>query len=129
MSSSNYGCSADTIKIDFLKEQCPDEYAELLLAMANADVCLSDFFIAKHFEDDFECDDTDAELIESFYEVLQKAFEEKTGLELGTVYHDAEERSDELDGGAFTVDGVYGYTVAGEKFKDKIEKLNWTTFG
>ena len=129
MSSSNYGCSADTVKPDFVKEQCPKEYNAFAILGMSSKVPLQDFFIAKHYEDEYECSDADAELIESAWEDLQKAFEEKTGLELGTVYHSAEERSDELDGGAFTVDGVYGYTPAGDKFKEHIEKLNWTTFG
>jgi hypothetical protein len=131
MSSSNYGCSADIVTPEFVKEQCPIEYGTLFEMLTKADVTLTDFFLAKHFESDYEniADEADAEMIEFAWGVLIAAFNEKTGLELGTVYHDAEERSDELNGGAFKVDGVHGYTAAGEKFKEHIEHKDWTIFG
>ena len=131
MSSSNYGCSADTVTLDFVKEQCPGQFEALSQILSETDVSFDDFFLAQYFDGDYENinDNVEPEIIDGVYEVLKKAFIEKTGLVLFTVYHDAEERSDELDGGSFAVDGVYVLSEAGKKFKDKIEHKEWTTFG
>ena len=131
MSSSNYGQSADTVSIDFVKEQCPETFEALNQILSDADVSLDDFFVAKYFDGDYEtCNDNfETEDIDKVYEALKADFIEKTGLGLLTVYHDAEERSDELDGGSFAVDGVYVLSEAGEKHKDKIEHKEWTTWG
>ena len=131
MSSSNYGCSADTVSNDFLKEHCPEVFAAFMKVLGEAEVTLEDFFVAKHFEDDFETakEDFDTDLIVNAYTSLQEDCKNKTCLELGTVFHDAEERSDELDGGAWSVDGVYGLTEAGRNHINEIVHVEWTTFG
>jgi hypothetical protein len=131
MSSSNYGNSADTVSNDFIKEHCPEAFASFEKVLGEAEVELTDFFLAKYFEDDFETakEGFDTELIQKAYVALQEDFKDKTHLELDTVYHDAEERSDELNGGAWSVGGVYGLTEAGRNHIDKIEHKEWTTFG
>ena len=68
---------------------------------------------------------------EKKYLALRKAFEEKTGLEIGVFYHDRDEgdRYDDFFGRAWWVDGVYQYTPAGEKYKSKITRKSFVTYG
>lgn len=66
---------------------------------------------------------------------LCNTFEKTTeGLKLSLTYYDVEsaERYDEVeekDGCIFDVDGVYQYTPAGEKFKDKLFRSSYVVFG
>ena len=131
MSSSNYGCYADTVSSDFVKKHCPVTFKAFEEILKEAEVDMDSFFTAQYYDGDYQdmADDFDDELIDNAYGALKDDFNNKTGLYLGTVYHNAEERSDELNGGAWSVEGVYGYTAAGEKFKADIERLEWTTFG
>jgi hypothetical protein len=131
MGMETSACHADTVDNEFVAKQCPLEYRILIDTLNGAEIELDDFFLAQYFDGDYDNlkEGFDDQLIDEAYDALKKAFNEKTGLELGTVYHDAEDRGDELDGGAFSVDGVYGLTAAGEKFKDDIERKFWTTFG
>lgn len=123
MSMSNCACHADTVEIDFVKEQCPKEWEDFNSALLEDDITFDHFCIMKTGEDELD------EAIEDAYDALCKAFNKVTGLELGVVHHEAEDRGDELDGGSFSVEGVYGYTTAGEKHKSSIERLYWTTIG
>ena len=133
--SSNYGNLADTVTVDFVKTQCPKIFEAFRSILNRFGVDLNSFFLARYFGDDYSSQvddavvDIDDQLIEEAYESLQKDFLAMTGLELGTVYHDAEEQSDELDGGSFSVDGVYQLSTAGKKHIKDITRLHRTTFG
>lgn len=131
MSSSNYGCSADTVTNDFVKKHCPEVFEAFEKVLGEADVDIQSFFYAQYMDGDYSeiKEDFDAELVDKAYGDLKEDFFMRTGLSLSTVYHDAEERSDELDGGAWAVEGVYGLTEAGRNHKDSIEHVEWTTFG
>jgi len=123
MGMSNCACHADTIRIDFVKEQCPKEWEDFNSALSDDDMSFDHFCILKIGEDELD------EAIEDTYDALCEAFNKVTGLELGVVHHEAQDRGDELDGGSFSVERVYQYTPAGEKYKKSIERKFWTTFG
>ncbi len=133
MGMGNYPCQADTIEIEFVKEMCPDELDDFLVALDDNGVSREDF--AQAFEQDdlqdiASCTAEEEKQIMVEWDKLYGTFKKATGgLELGMVYHDADDRGDELDGWKFSVDGVYGYTPAGEKYKDKIIRKSWTVFG
>jgi hypothetical protein len=66
------------------------------------------------------------------YRSLQLAFENATGLEVYLEWHDHDDcgdRYDDVNGYFWSVDGVYQLTPAGEKFKDKIARKFYVTFG
>lgn len=131
MSMETSGCNADTVSNDFLKKHCPKTFEALEQILIDGGIELNDFFLAQYFDGDYNNldDGFDDQLIDKAYGALKQDFNDMTGLTLETVYHDAEDRGDELDGGAWSVDGVYGYTEAGEKFKEEITHIEWTTFG
>ena len=131
MSMETSACYADIVSNEFVAKQCPLEYGMLIDTIISAGIDIDVFFFAKYFDNEYDNieEGFDVHIIDKSYDALKEAFKEKTGLELGVIYHDAEDRGDDLDGGAFTVDGVYGYTTAGEKFKDDIERKFWTVFG
>jgi hypothetical protein len=123
MGMGNYPCYADTVTVDFVKEICPDELNDFFVALATNDLSRADFANSCS-RDTFEKE------VEEMWIALVKAFQKATGgLELGMTFHEAENRGDELDGYTFTVDGVYIYSPAGEKYKDKIARKAWTVYG
>jgi hypothetical protein len=125
------GSQIDTIEEDFVREQCPTEFQELLDSFEGCSEFdgLDDF--AKIVADlGLNSEDNMTEP-EKKYLALRKAFEQKTGLEIGVFYHDSQEgdRYDDFFGRAWWVDGVYQYTPAGEKYKSKITKKSFVTYG
>ena len=65
------------------------------------------------------------------YEWLLDTFQQYTGLGLEIGYHDEEsgDRYDEVNGIFWSVDGVYQYTEAGDKYKDRISRCFYVTYG
>ena len=128
MSMSNYGCSADTITKEFVKSLCPEELGNLLYDINIADLTFDDFceFVSQGLE--VEADQNGIDLINISFNKLCQAFNEKTGLILEVVYCNCEERADELDGGSFSVDGVYDLTKAGKKYIKDIKHKDWTIY-
>jgi len=130
MGMGTYACRADVIDIDFVREICPKELDEFLYTLSKCDVSFDDFCVANTIGDEIDnADKVETELIEAVYDALKCEFDSKTGLQLETVYHFAEDRGDELNGGSFAVEGVYQLTPAGEKYKDKIVEKSWTIWG
>jgi len=129
MSMDNYACHADTVEIDFVKQHCPIEYEDFRFALNNGEVSFDSFCYSTSIQDELETEEENKKFIEETFDTLCKAFEKATGLELGCVHHEAEDRADDLDGGAFSVDGVYSLTEAGKKYEKSIERKFWTTFG
>lgn len=129
--------SADVMDWKEIKKICPKESRALQRALDKAEVDRETFCqCIQHSEWGFTdlANDSDEVLkIESAWDVLFVAFKKKTGgLELVPMFHDHEDsgdRYDDVSGGFFHVDGVYDYTPAGKKFKDKIQRKMWVTFG
>jgi hypothetical protein len=72
--------------------------------------------------------------LETLFTALQSAFEKATtvngkGLCLSLVFHESEDRADELNGYAWEVGEVYQLSPAGERFHKQITRLFWTNFG
>ena len=125
------GCQIDTVTEDFVKEQCLTEYQEFIDSFEDcSDFDSVDSFAKVVTGEGLNSEDKMTEP-ERKYLALQKAFEKKTGLEIGLFYHDPQDgdRYDDFFGIAWWVDGVYQYTPAGEKYKDKITKQSFVTFG
>jgi len=135
MGMGNYANFADTVTDDFVNEICPDEYAALAkILIANktnlnylASCATEGGDILAEMEVDVE--EAQAKVIMDAYVALLMAFSEKTDLGLAIRYKDKEDRGDEVDGMFWEVEGVYVYSTAGEKHKDKIERKFWTNFG
>lgn len=136
MGMGNYAAFAEVIEEKFVKEMCPETFQELIEVLNEVEnMTINELASSTQYRDDLigelstKCSEEEAEKIVKAYEALCKDFEKKTGLTLYLNYHDAEDRGDEVDGMFWCVDGVYQYTPAGEKHKDKIERKFWTTFG
>jgi hypothetical protein len=133
MGMGNYAGYADTVEEDFVKEMCADELQAFFLILDGVGIKPGDFaesFDQDDLQDRTSCTASEEQLIKKEWDVLYDAFEAATGgLELGMVYHDADDRGDELDGWEFSVDGVYVLSPAGKKYSDKITRKHWTVFG
>jgi hypothetical protein len=120
------GAYADAVDEDWVKEVVPEEFTNFENALEKASVTLETFVLGS-------TDDWGDEVDQTYNDLLKK-FEEVTGLELSVRYHDSESegsRYDEVDGVFWAVDGVYYtlYTKAGETYKDRIKRVNYTIFG
>ena len=129
MSSSNYGHHADTVENLFVQRKCRTEYDSFMIALDLANMSFSDFCCTFSIEAELACDEDKAEAINASIRTLFKAFFLETGLILGVIHHEAEEKADELDGGAFSVEGVYELTPSGKKYEKSITRKFWTTWG
>jgi len=133
MGMGNYPCHADTIEIEFVKEMCPNELDDFLVALDEKKVSLATFAFSTEegeVEMNASCTEDEAQNVEAAFDKLMSAFREATGgLELGMGFHTADDRGDEVDGAFFTVEGVYVLSPAGKKYKDKIIRKSWTVFG
>ena len=120
-------CQVDTIDEDFIKEQCPTEFQEFVDSFEeednNSEFDTIDDFARFVGNEDLNNADYKLREPELKYIALCRAFETKTDLEIGLFYHDSEDgdRYDDFTGRAWQVNGVYQYTPAGEKYKDKIQ--------
>jgi len=125
------GSQATVIEEDFIKEQCPEEFQEFMDSFeGNSKFDSIDEFARVIGSGDLDPKDKQEEP-ELKYIELQKAFREKTDLEIDIFYHDSEDgdRYDDFTGRAWQVDGVYQYTPAGERYKNQIKILSFVTFG
>ena len=133
MGSGNYPNYADCIKHEFVKEECPYLYDELITLLNESDMSFDAFAdcISNYIGDatSFSIDEDNFEKLNKCWETLQKLFKRFTGLELSLVHHTKDDRGVIFDGGSFSVEGVYGFTPAGEKYKNKIERKVWNKFG
>ena len=124
MSMSNYGCYADCIDEDFVRVTCPVEYAVLVQEADKDDYGLEYYADELHYSNGVG----ENEAVNLAFNNLCMAFGKATKLSLGIVYHSAEDRGDDLDGYAFTVDDVYVPSEAGKKHMQYITRKFWTTF-
>lgn len=138
MSSSHFAAYEDCVEISFVKETCPDEFHALETFLNDHKSGLDEFMmnmgmggeqLPDIFDENGDYNEGIDETCQKLWEALKAMFKIKTGLELRCTFFQAEERSDELDGASFCVDEVYQYTLAGEKYKDKITRKTWCTFG
>ena len=124
-----YGVNyVDTVKDSFVKKNCPKEWKALMIALETSEegLDLESLAIAIYHD---EADDKNVMIA---LENLQDSFEQKTGLSLTLGFHDVVEcgdRYDEVNGSYWIVNGVYQYTPAGKKYKDKIDRKMFVTFG
>ena len=127
-------CQVLTIEENFIKEQCPIEFQEFVNSFdtveGNAQFDSVDDFAKSIGNGDLDPKDKPGNS-ELKYIALQKAFEEKTDLKIALLYHDPEngDRYDDFSGKGWQVDGVYQLTPAGEKYRDKIKKQSFVSFG
>ena len=129
MSMSHYCCYEECVEESFVKQICPAEHALFMAALSKAESNFESFCCADCQEEDIEADEENIEAVNITFDALKSAFNKITGLILSTVYHIAEERGDDLNGGSFCVDNVYRYTDAAEKYKAHITRKHWVDFG
>ncbi len=137
MSSSHWPNCADTVEEDFVKEICPTEFDDLdrffdnhgsdfaALGYAQNAGDMPEVYEDEDSKEDYGLDRKCQEL----WDKLVETFNKRTGLSLRIGFVEAEERSDEVDGVYWAVDGVYQLSPAGKKYKDKITQQSWNTFG
>ena len=132
MSMDNYAQNAEVVELSFVEKHCKEELSALVKFLEGTEekLTLFDFQVDMSYNQYPECllhKDTDKEVdeLEKLWKSLQESFLQNTGLSLYCVYHNAEDRGDEIDGGYFAVDGVYGLTEAGKKFKNYITTKSW----
>ena len=134
MGMGNYSCHADTVSDEFVRETCPDEMDNLQTVLDESDCDFGHLGRTSNDGDiqgglDIEIGEENSLAVLNAYDDLCVAFEKKTGLELEIKYHEADDRGDEVDGFFWAVEGVYVFSPAGEKYKDKIKRKFWTEFG
>jgi hypothetical protein len=123
-----YGANyVDVVEESFIEEIVGKNLIEecrKLLAVAD----ISAFI--RYFDYGDESDNA-PELINVYENIICK-FNKITGLDVGLGYHDKNEdgdRYDDVNGWYWWVEGVYQLTPIGEKYKDKIERKFFVTFG
>jgi hypothetical protein len=92
------GCWADVIEEEEVGKICPKEYKEFVESLANEEFSMKEMAIKIQNENA-----VDKLYILVQYEMLTKAFKNKTGLNLEIAHHDSEIEGDCYD----RVDGVY----------------------
>ena len=130
---------ADVVQVELLGRLCPGEYKRFTDALLEVDISEWELHQAWHSGEkslpDPEGKDDPEKHTDNPYRALRaliKTFRFKTGsLELDICFHDPNngDRYDQVSGLFFTVDGVYQYTPAGEKFKRFIERKGWVEYG
>ena len=131
MSMNVKGNGADIVTNEFLEKVCPKAFNSFLEVLKKGGVSLQSFFDAEeqgNVPEDIK-EGFDINSIDEAYKNLQDGFNKNTKLVLSVVYNDKESKSDDLDGGAWAVDGVYGRTEAGEKYAEYIQHFEWTYCG
>ena len=121
-----YGANyADVIEQAEVKEICPAEYDEFV-------GLLDEEYTFDTFASEYDVTDDVPEAIEKAFYLLQVAFEQNTGLGLSIGFHssdDSGDRYDDVNGGYFSVDGMYELSEAGKRIGDKVQRKHWVTFG
>lgn len=126
---SGYGANyADVVTEDFINDILKESGEPTLLQL------FYDAFPEGLSESNITfCRDEWSELQISRYETLIDVFNDLTdGLELSIGYHNSSQygdRYDDVDGIFWSVEGVYQYTEAGERYKDKISRSLYVTYG
>jgi hypothetical protein len=123
--SSGYSASyADVVTEDFINEILekagePDLLTKFYDAFSNGGITGDDIIYGF------------SGLQKYHYEWLLETFQQHTGLYLEIGFHDSEngDTYDEVNGIFWNVGGVYRYTEAGEKYKDKIIRSFYVTYG
>jgi len=124
-----YGANyAEVIEKDFIREICPEELTYLEIVIDEEEYCWDQVAQEGKFGE-FE-----NEKVEKAFITMKEAFDKRTGLELYIGYHNHDDEGSCHDdrsvcGMFFQVEGVYRYTEAGEKYKDKINPAMFVTFG
>ena len=141
MGMGNYPCFANVVEESFVKELCPNELDALRVALDEADYDIGGLAYNAQLGGDLEGelgvelnDDAKVSAIIEAYDALRMAFTKATevdgnGLTLDLMYHNKEDRGDEVDGHFWVVDDTHQLSPAGEKFKDKWERKGWTVYG
>ncbi len=140
MGQGTYANHADTVEKEFLEQICPDEWKALINYLKKEKIDYDSFGaemqeyyqqgdFTYNLDGDMSVDEDPWKTVLELYTALVDVFEKKTKLTLSVRYHDREDRGDEVDGAFWEVEGVYTFTPAGEKYKDKIERKFWTTWG
>ena len=135
MGMGNYACHKDVVKPEFVKNLCTKEYQDFIDVLAEIKCDIT------KFADDYtysEIPGISKENAEKACEVFGKlcdAFEKATrvngndGLYLNLIFHEAQDRGDELNGVGWAVENVYQLTPSGVKFIEEIDRVTWTYFG
>lgn len=129
--SMGYGANyADVIEEKFVEKIAPKELEAFHTAVKDNDnVDLEN--VAK----DLELGDDNGYLtpkIKKTYRALVRAFNKKTGLNLGIGYHSIEDngdRYDDINGVYWSVGGVWTRTTAGKKYRAQITRSFFVTYG
>ena len=144
MGTGNYAQYADTVEERLVQELCPQEFNAFQEYLKEHDGDMTVLAVALYWThedwegirwDSLEWDfDGIPKTLETLFTALQDAFEKATtvggkGLCLSLVFHEVENRGDELNGYAWAVGEVYQLSPAGEKFHKQITRLFWTNFG
>lgn len=117
---SNY---ADIISSEYVAIFCSDEHRQFMMALSKHEVDFNTFCQ--------ESEEMEKEIIDAFTK-MQEAFNVATGLDLETGYHSSEDtgdKYDEVDGGYYSVDGMYEMTQAGKNIGEMVKRKFWVTFG
>ena len=125
--SQGYGANyADVIEKETVREFCPKEYDALMDAIDK-----DPYFTFDKFARAVKYDDPTTPDIDEAHVKLVEAFDRATRLTLNLSFHDKEQGDcyDEVDGAYFFVDGMYELTPQGRKYKDKIERKFFVTYG
>ena len=137
MGMAHYTCFADIVEERFVKNICKKEYMHFIKCTNEANLDLDEFAViasTQDLEGELEVaaaleEDIENKIIESLNNLVKALKKDTNWLELSLNYHEAEDLSDDIDGVVWQVEGVYQLTPAGEKYKDKIVRKFWTTFG
>ena len=135
MSHGAFPSFGNIIQESFIEEIIPNLWQELLNFLAETNHILDE--VACLF-DEQRADNTpfkedEEKKLTVLWEEIKKTFEEQTGgLTLDIFYFnpESENRYNDIEIGVnFCVGGVFDYTPAGEKYKDKIKVCQWVDFG
>ena len=124
-----YGANyAEVVEDTFVKKTCPKEHTAFYQAIADKE---EDFeTVAQNIQLD---DKKEIPLkVRKAYIALTKAFNKKTGLNLGIGYHcieDNGDRYDDVNGAYWCVGGVWTRTPAGKKYRAQITRSFFVTYG
>jgi len=123
------GCGAnyaEVIEGTTILKMFPKLYQAFLDTLTNANLTFDEFARQCAWDEK-----SGSEEANKAFDELKSAFDKKTGLELCINYHDNEAQGDiydEVNGGYFSVDGMYQLTPAGKKMRKKVERKFFVTF-
>ena len=121
----------DTVAEEFVKKICSEEFDNLMEEIEKRAMGLDEFAIYVAPDIIISTKQTDEADVTAYIE-LCLAFKEKTGLSLEIMHHNGEvdgDRYDDISGIIWVVGDVYQYTLAGEKYRNQIERKGFVAFG